>query len=68
MTKKFIKLHLYADNSPAIINTDTINDVTYDVKEKYALIDFINDNESICVKESVEKIYSMIYNNEENKK
>jgi hypothetical protein len=59
--KKFIKLHTRADNAPVIINTDVVNDITYDVKNKYSVITFINENSCIDVKENVEKIYEMMY-------
>jgi hypothetical protein len=59
--KKFIKLHTNAENTPVLINTAVINDITYDSKGKYSLITFINENSSVEVKETVEKIYSMIY-------
>lgn len=59
--KKFIKLHTRADNAPVIINTDVINDITYDVVKKRSVITFTNENSCIDVTENVEKIYDMIY-------
>ena len=59
--KKFIKLHTRAENSPVIINTDVVNDITYDVKGKYSVITFINENSCVDVIENVEKIYAMMY-------
>lgn len=59
--KRFIKLHTNAENTPVLINTEVINDITYDSNGKYSVITFTNENTCVDVKESVEKIYSMIY-------
>ena len=59
--KKFIKLHTRAGNAPVIINTDVVNDITYDVKGKYSVVTFINENSCVDVIENVEKIYAMMY-------
>ena len=58
--KKFIKLHMSNDNSPAIISTSDISNITYDVDEKVSIITLISGEESLEVKESVDKIYDML--------
>ena len=60
--KKFIILHDADDNTPIIVNTEIINYVQYHSygDERYAEINFVNDNDSICVKESIEKIYALM--------
>lgn len=63
-TKKFIKLHLVNQNQPIIINTEMINDIYQDVKEKRTEITFINENTNVYVLEKVDKIYDMIYSEE----
>lgn len=59
--RKFIKLHLDDNNAPVVINTDIINGIVYQDDYDCTRIIFINENENIDVKESVDKIYNLIY-------